>query len=350
MSSKQKKSSPKGAGTQETESRHRRPRYSSREEMDRAGTSSAGAQGAGAQGAGAQGADNIYDIVHSIIGDIHVPHVMHIIAKQSYTPTNSQGWPKKLHDDITEELAIRLESTTNGDIVYRNEPVRTMTYIEGANGEKIIHSIRDNPAIIYQNGTMEWYRNGKIHRENDPAIVIKDKDGNEVEWFWVQDGKEHRIDGPSHIYDNRLYNNENRIYTEDWCKYNKRHRDDNPAVIIMENGVITQEIWYRNDKIYRKDGPALTVRDNDGNIVEEKWYNKKGRYLVKRYSYKDRMLHSYDDEPAIIVEDGDDHVLEKHWYRDGKLHREGKPAIIIRDSNGRIKLKEWYKNGKLIKR
>lgn len=38
------------------------------------------------------------------------------------------------------------------------------------------------PAIIYPNGTQEWYVNGILHRESGPAIV--DKVFGRHEWYW----------------------------------------------------------------------------------------------------------------------------------------------------------------------
>jgi len=55
----------------------------------------------------------------------------------------------------------------------------------------------------------------------------------------------------------------------------------------------------------------------------------------KGNTYKNGLLHSYDDLPASI--DNSVHI----WYRDGKLHRDGdKPAFISGDRQ------EWCINGK----
>ena len=51
-----------------------------------------------------------------------------------------------------------------------------------------IHRDNDLPAIIYSNGTQEWYRNGRRHRNNDRPAVIYSNGTQE----WFQNGQLHR--------------------------------------------------------------------------------------------------------------------------------------------------------------
>ena len=53
----------------------------------------------------------------------------------------------------------------------------------------------DGPAIEYCNGSKEWWLNNKLHREDGPAIEWKD--GSKQ---WYLDGKIHRGDGPAVEY------------------------------------------------------------------------------------------------------------------------------------------------------
>jgi hypothetical protein len=55
----------------------------------------------------------------------------------------------------------------------------------------------DGPAIEYANGDKEWHLNGKLHREDAPAA--EDVDGNKSWWL---NGKLHREDGPAIEYAN----------------------------------------------------------------------------------------------------------------------------------------------------
>jgi hypothetical protein len=50
----------------------------------------------------------------------------------------------------------------------------------------------DGPAIEWANGDKQWYRNGKCHREDGPAVEWAD--GTR---FWYQDDDLHREDGPA---------------------------------------------------------------------------------------------------------------------------------------------------------
>jgi len=45
---------------------------------------------------------------------------------------------------------------------------------------------------VYDNGSRFWYLNGKLHREDGPAIEYTD--GTRIWWL---DGKRHREDGPA---------------------------------------------------------------------------------------------------------------------------------------------------------
>jgi hypothetical protein len=50
---------------------------------------------------------------------------------------------------------------------------------------------------VYTNGTKSWYLNGKLHRENGPAV--EDSNGNK---YWWLNGQLHREDGPAVEYSN----------------------------------------------------------------------------------------------------------------------------------------------------
>jgi hypothetical protein len=228
------------------------------------------------------------------------------------------------------------------------------------------------PAIVWKNGTKEWYINGKHHRIDGPAI--KNADGEEK---WYQNGELHRLDGPAIIYEDghKEWYYRGKRHREDgpavddpvykgWYIHGKRHNDNGPA-IIWKSG---NEEWYKNDQLHREDGPAM-VRSNG----DEAWYvngklHREGGPAIKNVDGEERWhingeLHR-EDGPAITFSDGstlwyyrdqfhredgpaaeykatDKHPAKTLWYRYGKLHRLDGPAIIEGDST------MWYKEGKL---
>ena len=83
---------------------------------------------------------------------------------------------------------------------------------------------------IYTDGTKEWLLNGKIHREDGPAI--EDANGSK---HWYLNGKRHREDDPAIEYASG---------TKEWRLNGKIHREDGPAVEYV-NG---DKYWYLNDE------------------------------------------------------------------------------------------------------
>ena len=67
--------------------------------------------------------------------------------------------------------------------------------------------------------------------------VLNVKDDGTQEWY--QDGKRHRIDGSAVIHADG---------TQEWYKDGKRHRIDGPAIICADR---SQE-WYRDGKLHIK--------------------------------------------------------------------------------------------------
>ena len=98
-------------------------------------------------------------------------------------------------------------------------------------------------------GNKEWYKDGLRHREDGPAIVLKD--GIEI---WYKDGKKHR--------DNDLPAVVDSDGTEKWYKDGKKHRDnDLPAVIYGGFSSLNREEWWLNGELHREKGPAVIDHD-----------------------------------------------------------------------------------------
>ena len=83
----------------------------------------------------------------------------------------------------------------------------------------------------YSNGTKQWWLNGKLHREDGPAVEWAD---GHKEW-WLN-GIRHREDGPADEYSNGH---------KEWWLNGKRHREDGPAR-EWANG---DKEWWLNGKV-----------------------------------------------------------------------------------------------------
>lgn len=90
--------------------------------------------------------------------------------------------------------------------------------------------MKKNGIAINQH-TTTYYNNGKIHREDGPAI----------EW---RDGNKH------------------------WILNDRLHREDGPAIDLVETEIgCTVKKWSINGKYHREDGPAVEF----GNGYKEWW-------------------------------------------------------------------------------
>jgi hypothetical protein len=123
------------------------------------------------------------------------------------------------------------------------------------------HSVDDLPARINSNGSQEWYKEGKRHRDGDLPGVIFSKGQ-----AWYKKGKLHRDgDLPAYVGSNG---------TQEWYKEGKLDRDGDLPAVIYSNG---DHYWYKEGKL-----------DRDGDL------------------------------PAVIYSNGD-----QFWYKEGKRHRDG---------------------------
>jgi len=96
---------------------------------------------------------------------------------------------------------------------------------------------RENgPAVVKPDGTIKYYINNQLHRDNGPAVIRPD--GQQI---WYCRGRYHRIDGPAIILPNSTHlgcgNCAHNPSIAKWYKHGKLHREDGPA-------------WVSNDKVH----------------------------------------------------------------------------------------------------
>jgi antitoxin component YwqK of YwqJK toxin-antitoxin module len=104
-------------------------------------------------------------------------------------------------------------------------------------------------------GTKRWYLNGKLHREDGPA----------VEW----------ADG-----------------TKAWYLNGKLHREDGPAIEYTDG----TKKWYLNGELHREDGPAVEYADGD-----KGWYLNGIEYTKQDY-YRELVKRGLCTEQEAFVE------------------------------------------------
>ena len=104
---------------------------------------------------------------------------------------------------------------------------------------------------VDDNGDKHWYLNGKLHREDGPAVEWEDGD----KW-WYLNGKRHREDGPAF---------ENSKGDKVWFLKGKRHRENGPAVEYSSG---TKE-WYLNGKGLTEEEHKKATRKHKEYTVSE---------------------------------------------------------------------------------
>ncbi|MFA5024128.1 MAG: hypothetical protein WC523_04190 [Patescibacteria group bacterium] len=105
---------------------------------------------------------------------------------------------------------------------------------------------------VYNDGSKEWYLNGKCHREDGPAIECAN---GTKEWYI--NSLHHREDGPACEYANG---------DKYWYLNGQRHREDGPAIERSDGGKewYLDGIEYTEEEFLAKTKPATC----EGKIVE----------------------------------------------------------------------------------
>lgn len=92
----------------------------------------------------------------------------------------------------------------------------------------------DGPAIEFEDGSYEWYLNGLLHREDGPATQTN----GSYEWWF--EGLRHRMGGPAVEW---------ACGIKEWAIKGLCHREDGPAVEHTDG---TKEWWLKHEKITKE--------------------------------------------------------------------------------------------------
>lgn len=123
-------------------------------------------------------------------------------------------------------------------------------------------------------GNQRWYLNGHLHREDGPAVILRD--GTMI---WYQHGKIHREDGPAKIKSNgnKFWYYQNKKLPNDQNERNCVLIKHSINIILQSESdghnidTIGNQHWYLDGKLHREDGPAVIYFNND----KEWWINGK---------------------------------------------------------------------------
>ena len=200
----------------------------------------------------------------------------------------------------------------------------------------------DGPAVTYNghNQTIyAWRINGELHREDGPAMITVSKNdyyGHYILNEWYIEGKRHNDNGVAYEY-----KSDDKTVLK-WYKNDKLHREDDYAIMEddSENNIYKEE-WYFEDKLHREDGPAVCF--NNGNCERYEWWVNGVLHRENEPAITNYRLSSPTNEAEIEEwfingkrhrEDGpavcfrDDNYERYEWWENGKRHREDGPAII----------------------
>ena len=160
----------------------------------------------------------------------------------------------------------------------------------------------DAPAVVLVDGTKEWYRNGLLHREDGPAV---EKTDGTKEWYL--NGLLHREDGPAV---------EKTDGTKKWYRLGK---------LFLVEFIDGTQVLYRSDEFLRREGLAIIKADV---LIERMVNGKPHQQVAPSVAWGDAQKEWYRNGNLFLVEFTDG---RKEWYQNGALHREEGPAIINAD-------------------
>ena len=216
-------------------------------------------------------------------------------------PNETSGDMEQLREKHPRETMVVVPAV----VYFREHRIGAQFFIE--------HDFRDSrndiPAVIYADGSMEWYQNNGLHRDNDkPAIIMSDG-------------------------------------TCEWYRWGQLHRDNDQPAIIQRNGQGATGVincWVRaGTRIHAFEQIQPQARHSNAHYIREMIKEPSGNMDRDCYAYRAKLIPQLDS--PLVAEDEERMDGTRKWYTNGHLHRDNDlPAII--DTSG---TKEWYQNGVL---
>ena len=154
---------------------------------------------------------------------------------------------------------VTIIETRNGLLVDEND--KEYEFVKRKNIQAFIRCYENGVECFkYFDGLIEWYKNGRLHSpdNNTPAISFLGKYES-----YYKDGRVHRDNGPAIIN----YNSDGTIAKEEF--YNDGYYHSNSGPSIKEENY---EVYHHYGKRHREDGPAVVHKDKEGNVIKEEWW------------------------------------------------------------------------------
>jgi hypothetical protein len=179
-----------------------------------------------------------------------------------------------------------------------------------------------SPAMILEDGTEIWWKNGYIDRDDGPAIVKPD--GTQI---WIKSGSVNRKGGPAiDLPDGRKY----------WYTGGLLDNANGPAISCPDG----TGLWFKSG-ILEKESRDITEQELSGLIYDVEIVFGTSPFIHSHTTehgttrhFKNGLTHK-DNGPALIKSNG-----SEYWYQNGIRHRKDGPAYTEKTGS-----KLWLQNG-----
>ncbi len=186
--------------------------------------------------------------------------------------------------------------------------------------------------VYYPSGRLQgeqWFLDGQAYRPNGlPVLTEYREDGSIERRQW----NERRTDGQSIPAHQAAFRFDGTLRGENWRVDGKLHREDGPAIReYRRNGSLKAEHWFREGNRFRVNGPGAVMYREDGSVSWEchtfrdgVWQDGQPSFIkrardghVTRHEWNEGNRHRVDG-PAVIDYHSDGTVKRERWFIDGK--------------------------------
>jgi hypothetical protein len=165
-----------------------------------------------------------------------------------------------------------------------NDNAPALVYAAGIQPSTSIECEQNLPSAIFRsNDEFHWYKNGKLHCNDGPAII--NKHGHLDNYEYYQNGLLHNDNGPA------VLRGVEEFSEKQWYQYGKLHREDGPAIV-------NKSIFHHNYKVEQLEHHKLINQwFLDGvEMTEKEWkkeLEKRGKPIHDDHSLLSKLKKKY---------------------------------------------------------